>query len=462
LKRTADLVVMTLCFVVPLFLSDRLTTLHTIEDNKWLAVVLLSLTACVLLVLSRAWDERTSRRNSSVPYRSLWIGGIAFAVVHLVAAALSRQPANSLRASMGPTSLILLFSALAWSTPGLGRIRKYLGALVGTAAIVGIIALLQHAGIDPLAALFRFAETDRYRTGVYATLGNPEYLGGYLAPLALVAVGMTLGSRHRRARGAAAVAIALTAIPGLLTGSRGAFLGLIGGSGLFVVASIVMGLRSDRRRRAAMAAAIIVAVTAIAAVFTLTGRGPFRLLRERFAAVANPYGDNIRNRIVFYLVAADVAEEQPILGAGPGMFGPAFYPTLLERLHTTSETTAEIVARDLQGGVPEHVHNDWLEIRAGTGIIGLAVWLWLLAVWIVLVARRLVDKGAPGSDRWILIGLAAALAAVLINALFNFPLHEPVRATVFWILLGTGAAVAARIETIAHKTAVSGSPKERT
>ena len=45
------------------------------------------------------------------------------------------------------------------------------------------------------------------------------------------------------------------------------------------------------------------------------------------------------------------------------------------------------------------------------------------------------DGGEPG-DKALLLGLLSAALALLVNAMFSFPLHMPTRSALAWVLMG--------------------------
>jgi len=441
--RARDLVAMLLCVLPPLFLSNRLPTFHTLADNKWLVVIFLS--ACEISLIAMAWAMNSRVRSGTAsPLRALLLVGIAaFAALHLLSAVLSREPGFSVRAAIPALSLIALGGALIWASPSPRAIRRFAVLTVATGALIGVCALVQQAGFDPLAAWVRYREAGRYRTGAFVTLGNPEYLGGYLAPLAVAAVGLAVASTRWPARLAALAAAALTAAPALLTGTRGSFLALAAGVLVLAIGAFGISPRLSRGVRlgglAIGCAFIVVLLAALCSSPRTSGVG---LLGARLRDLANPHAESIRDRIVFNMVGLEMIAGRPIAGVGPGMFGVEFYRAFLDLERRDTNGALAAFARDLNGGVAEHAHNDWLEFWAETGTLGFAAWLWILAVWLTAVGRALVRSSEPPGERLVILALASAVVALLVNALFNFPLHEPVRATLFWLALAWSASLA--------------------
>jgi hypothetical protein len=89
----------------------------------------------------------------------------------------------------------------------------------------------------------------------------------------------------------------------------------------------------------------------------------------------------------------------------------------------------------------EHAENDYLEILAEGGLLGLGLALWLLG----LASRRIAIGLLRQEDRLLRgvgLGAAAGMVALLVHSAFDFNLHIPANATLF-VLLGALALGAA-------------------
>jgi O-antigen ligase len=133
------------------------------------------------------------------------------------------------------------------------------------------------------------------------------------------------------------------------------------------------------------------------------------------------------------VAGAELVLEKPILGHGAGMFDARFYNALaaLSRDDDTRTIAAAIERFEEKGAGA--AHNDYLQIWAEFGTLGLAGFL-LLAI-CLLWPMAPPDAGGLSLERarW-LIACQASLATALALAFVSFPLQTPERATLFWAL----------------------------
>ena len=81
------------------------------------------------------------------------------------------------------------------------------------------------------------------------------------------------------------------------------------------------------------------------------------------------------------------------------------------------------------------MHNEYLQLWAELGILGLGIFFWLIVAYFnygIKFLKRLRDKYKQG----IVIGLMGGILAVLIDAIFGFPIHLPATLVLFWLFIG--------------------------
>ncbi|HTB33646.1 MAG TPA: hypothetical protein VK842_02175, partial [bacterium] len=201
--------------------------------------------AALLILLSQA--------HPKAPQGPVWRLGLAWLAWRLLCRLLAPGPGTlGWLADQAPLWALFLGASFSLGDPrSVGYFARALGLALGLEALYGILGAL---GWDP----FSGAALDLGFNGrAYGSLGNPDFLGGWLVlllPLALAAALTACG----RLRGAAWVTLAAGLVALLLTQARAAW--LAGAVGLAVA---LWRLRPLRRAWAAGAAAALAAALAL-------------------------------------------------------------------------------------------------------------------------------------------------------------------------------------------------------
>jgi len=150
------------------------------------------------------------------------------------------------------------------------------------------------------------------------------------------------------------------------------------------------------------------------------------LLGTTVTSIFDPYESNNLSRLVTWSSTSAMIRQHPLLGVGLGDYGfdHAPYWSFAER--------EEFIAQNV---MPMHAHNEYLETGAESGLPGLWAFLLLFAVAAVSIWRSL-QRASDLSHYLLLVGIAAALCAVAVSAVFTFNLKNPATALYFWTLLG--------------------------
>jgi len=192
----------------------------------------------------------------------------------------------------------------------------------------------------------------------------------------------------------------------ILSGSRG---GII--SFAFEVGILVLLVRS---RRGAWKSARVIAAGAVAlvALAMVAWIGASTAI-ERFSELKSPEV-TLGRRISMARGAAHIFLDHPIIGCSIGTMVDVF-----PRYETAYD-----------GKLVDHVHNDYMETLAETGLLGGlcgAIFLWLL----YREARRNFEAEQGHFSRALHAGAIAAVSGMLLHSLVDFNLQIPANATLF-------------------------------
>jgi O-antigen ligase len=311
--------------------------------------------------------------------------------------------------------------------------RRWVPVLIAAGTAVAATGWMRLAQIslrrdEPLAAAVGFLRTERINT-----LFTDANAAGSLFVLFLVLAAWLALQRTLEAHRAgtwrywnwywlAAIGIAL---PLWMTKSRAAFAG-----GLVALGAV--WLASYRPSRKVVAAGAV-AVAALFVALVLLNPGS----RQQSSSALS-----MGIRWEMGKVALRITEQQPVFGVGLGEFRPASLSFITPELQELFPATR----------VGENAHNNFLQILAELGIVGLATFLWLL-----VAAARSLSSGAVGSgfgrtsssglgrttSDTAQLGLAGGILAFLICCLAGHPFLTAQVLWVFCLTLGTMAGLGA-------------------
>ena len=226
----------------------------------------------------------------------------------------------------------------------------------------------------------------------FGSLGNPDFLGGWLAlllPLALA--GALTGSKKIRAAAWGILVLGVAAV--LLTQARAAWLAALAG-----LAVAAWRLRPSRWVWVASAGLVLAAALGLG--WGLADPGE----RGRLAEAVDLRSDAWQSRLLMSQEALALAQEHPWTGVGPGLFTDGYLALQGPRL---------LANRSLPYRYTEDAHDDWAQAAAETGWMGLMLWAALFALALRTAWRRGGPEGAA---------LAGGLAALGVQGCFHFPL----------------------------------------
>ncbi len=152
------------------------------------------------------------------------------------------------------------------------------------------------------------------------------------------------------------------------------------------------------------------------------GRFTHNSLLEKMGSVVRPSQDNNHFRLDIWKITTELAINHPVTGVGPGNWQiaiPAYYDKINLR------------GKDVNWISP---HNDFLWILSEKGIVGLLLYLGMIAMTVLYFFRTLRSKAALNEKR-IALALFAGFTSYLVVACFDFPYQRIDHQVMFAILI---------------------------
>jgi hypothetical protein len=383
----------------------------------WSAGLLLA-----VLGLAESAFGRTSRASSPGTRLAQGAAGV-LALALLIAAAASPEPGISLFGYYARHTGLLFYLALLatwWSASTLDERwrRRCLGTVVGTAGAVITYGVLQWAGVPQLQWNADFQ-------GVYATLGQSNFLSAYLAVVTPVTIWAALVSKRWLLRGPA-IAVAAGALPLLLaTRSSQGMAALAAALVVMLFAHLAMPSEARARtrteaRRWGLAAfsLFVVSVGAVMAVWPRLLQGG--LLERRY----------------IYDAAASMVDGNLLLGRGLDLFG-VYFLRFRPLEHAQLTRTATV---DSAHSVPIH-------LATGGGVVLLVAYAAFVLVTGYLLVRLVWGSKRGDAEVLALVGSWTAYQVQSLVSIENAPV-----ALMHYIVAGLTLAVWQQRTNLARET----------
>jgi O-antigen ligase len=302
---------------------------------------------------------------------------------------------------------LLLFRAAATAARADGAFGPLLvrASIFGAAAAAAVNLLRLWEGAlrlsSPLEVFGRYLLTQRFN----AHYGDLNAAGSYFVLVVFPAMGLAVRQMWRWGPAALLIVVSLW-----IAGSRAAFIaGLVA---MIVPAGVfVFRLSGGPRRMTTVAAATMLILVVVGMVrYVPTRRNqiePSTALEVRWELA----------RTSVRMLAAG-----PMFGAGIGRY-----------YWRSAEFSSPRLLTIFPPAIHENAHNNFLQILAELGVVGLGAVIWLMIV-AARACGRLVRADPRDPLRW---GVAVGLLAFVISWLGGHPLLIDEPAFAFWLLLGT-------------------------
>jgi O-antigen ligase len=206
----------------------------------------------------------------------------------------------------------------------------------------------------------------------------------------------------------------------ILTFSRGAWLGW--------AASVVYLSFTIRKWKYVVALAVLTMTSVLAAPS----------LRNRLITFSQPQNDqSIQERLQLLESSLQLGMENPVLGVGYGR------GRLKENLRSRLQGTI------LEDSPIWHTHNLYVELFAGTGLIGLLSFLWLIGQTLLRVSQAALR--CDGAERHMGFALAASWIAAIVTGVGDIPFYHHETRIFFFSLFALACIYSSRPEGMASE-----------
>jgi O-antigen ligase/Flp pilus assembly protein TadD len=402
--------------------------------------LLLTGTAALLPLLAwRSIIAPTSRRLLSS--RQVLLVSL-FSIVLTISTILGASPVASLFGSsynqMGLITHLCLFilfiGLIVVNGKSEKRFRTTLWVITVTGLAVATYAFMQFFGRDPFlqSGSYTFKTSAGPILRVNSTLGHSNYLGNFLLYVTPLSAGLALSS-HGQARRLGLMIAVLSTTAIALTGTRGAWVGLVVAAFAFVLLIKSRGssrsLDRDKRRTTILWAGG--AFVIIGTLFTMVGLNPAsRGIVQRALSLVKEHSGS--GRTVLWRDSLRMVPDYALFGCGPEGFRTAFLPYKSMDLARLAPETNN-----------ESSHNSYIDAAVSYGLPGAVLYVAIIASSFSLllsVYRRATSDGT----KIISLSLVSSLAGVVVH---NFFIFDQISTGLYFFAFAALAQISRNIQT---------------
>ena len=367
------------------------------------------------------------------PPRVVLIPLVLFVCVNIVAAATAADWRSSLIGEdyryqgLATILVYVLLAGLAYSAV---RSKRQLSVLLWAVFLgalgVAVYALIQQADLDWVEW------SGRSTSRPFSTLGQANALGAYLVT-AMCAVTFLFFTTSRLApKALLVVGFAMMAWALLFTLSRSAYLSASAAIVLFGLAALFTSQASESTRGKTASSHVPrdrrLLLTAIGLLLLPLTVGAVLLFLDlpkgRVAVLSQENNEPVDARLSLWRLGAEMTMDRPFFGYGQDAFSTKF-PT-----YRDSPNLPGIRTRSLD---PESSHSFVLDLSVGTGLVGLASFLWLVGAALWISVKR-VQSTEDVELRVALVATGTSVVAYLLAVTFGF--MEAMTTWLLWLILG--------------------------
>lgn len=297
-----------------------------------------------------------------------------------------------------------------------GAARRAGTFMVAASLAVTAYGFMQYLGFDRVRWAYQYGGQRPF-----ATLGNPNFLGGHFSVLLAWSAAYFLVARTQASRIGWFLLAVLWGVLVLISQTRGSWLA----SGVALAFVLAVHWRSGRldlaRQGSWLAGAGGLALLVILGLSASNSQ-----ITERAGTLVNPQFGQLAKRAVAVRAAALIWREHPVTGIGPGNFKHGY------GRHMAVAMPVSEYPQFTHSYSEEYVHSDPVQLLAETGVVG-----WGIFAWLVVCAVRLLLR--PGRDRVLATAIMGGGVALLVHGSFNLPMHIAPTAFLFWLGIGISA-----------------------
>jgi len=408
-----------LIFLKILLICITLCTYKYVYEFRINQHTILKLSIFLLIIIWMIKIINTSELSLKITKLNLSLA--LFALVLLISLFFSKSKMVSLQELMLFLSYVVLFFLVTNHVLNKKDFNRLIYLFFILSFIVSAYTLIQYYGFDPYL----------YDLGkLTSTIGQKNWISNYLAMIFPIGFSYFLLEDNKKVKVYYFIFLSIIYTTLLICQSRGIWISII----LTIIFALIIiykyKLLNIFKNNKKWLIALLIIFLAITTIYST--ENPLNKSRltvtERAVSTLDRKDPSVNARLLIWRTTHEMIKDNPIIGAGIGSFEMKYLFYQAEILKEASENIKYYINA-------AESHNEYLQMWAEIGIIGLGIFLIILAILykqFLLFFRQEEDI----QKKIIAWGMILGITCFLVHSLFTFPLHVPALASTFFVILG--------------------------
>ena len=265
---------------------------------------------------------------------------------------------------------------------------------------------------------------------VISTIGQKNWTSNYLALIFPIMFSYFLLEKSKRKKIFYSVALSIVYATLMICQSRGIWIS-VSLTSIFAIYIIfkfkIIKIFKENQKWLIILLLIFMVITIIYSTDNPLNKSAITVT-ERAMSTFDEKDPSINTRLLIWGTTFDMIKDRPILGSGIGTFKINYLNYQAEFLQDNPDYIK-------YWGHAREAHNEYLQMGAELGIIGLGIFLSILFIFHNIIIKYLIKEN-NNEKKIIVFGLLLGIICFLIHSLFTFPLHVTALGSAFFIILG--------------------------
>ena len=399
--------------IIPLFINRNV---HEFRVNQEMLLKLLLIIALALWAVEILNKKKFIWKKNSLNFPFLLLIGLM--TISLVR---SEYFAVSFKDYVIFLSYFILFFLVINNIKQKQQFDTFIQLFFFTSFVVALYALLHYYGLDPYL---------KDIPQLISTIGQKNWVSNYLAMIFPIVFSYFLLEKNNRKIIYYLLLSILYAIL-IIFQSRGIWIS----AGLTLILGIVFlcKFRLSNILKENKRWLFLIFITFILITIIYSTQNPLNkntdAISQRITSIYEDNFSSLNPRLLIWNTAFEMIKDRPFLGIGIGLFKMdylGYQAGFLEQnpYYLKYHSRAE------------EAHNEYLQLAAELGIIGLGIFLYIIFIFYRSALKFLKEKkeGKGKKEKLILWGLLMGITCFLFDSMFTFPLHVPALGSAFFII----------------------------